>query len=96
MQGEIRAKDQEIQRRETELAQVRQRHVDRCRDPGKDNVIMIFRKHTTDEDDAHSEYPYYISRIQRRAIATKRRWVLDQFLAAKRSWSSIIQTEYTR
>ena len=58
---------------------MRERHVDRCRDPGKDNVIVIFRKHTTDEDDAHFEYPYYISRIQRRAIATKRRWVLDQF-----------------
>ena len=79
LQGEIRAKDQEIARRETELAQVRERHVDRCRDSGKDNVIMIFRKHTTDEDDAHSEYPYYISRIQRRAITTKRRWVGEQF-----------------
>ena len=79
LQGEIRAKDQEIARRETELAQVRERHVDRCRDPGKDNVIMIFRKHTTDEDDAHFEYPYYISRIQRRAITTKRRWVREQF-----------------
>ena len=79
LQGEIRAKDQEIARRETELARVRERHVDRCRDPGKDNVIMIFRKHTTEEDDAHFEYPYYISRIQRRAIATKRRWVGEQF-----------------
>ena len=58
LQGEIRAKDQEIARRETELAQVRERHVDRCRDPGKDNVIIIFRKHTTDEDDAHFQYPY--------------------------------------
>ena len=79
LQGEIRAKDQEIARRETELAQVRERHVDRCRDPGKDNVIMIFRKHTTDEDDEHFEYPYYMSRIHRRTIATKRRWVFDQF-----------------
>ena len=79
MQGEIRAKDQEIARREIELAQVRERHVDRCRDPGKDNVIVIFRKHTTDEDDEHFEYPYYISRIQRRAISIKRRWLLDQF-----------------
>ena len=80
LQGEIRAKDQEIARREIELAQVRERHVDRCRDPGKDNVIVIFRKHTTDEDDEHFEYPYYISRIQRRAISIKRRWLLDQFL----------------
>ena len=79
MQGEIRAKDQEIARRQLEIVELRERHVDRCRDPGKDNVIVIFRKHTTDEDDEHFEYPYYISRIQRRAISIKRRWLLDQF-----------------
>ena len=79
MQGEIRAKDQEIARRQLELAQVRERHVDRCRNPGKDNLVVITRKHTCESDDEHFEYPYYISRIQRRTISTKRRWILDQF-----------------
>ena len=79
MQGEIRAKDQEIARRQLELAQVRERHVDRCRDPGKNNLVVITRKHTCEPDDEHFEYPYYISRIQRRAISSKRRWLLDQF-----------------
>ena len=79
MQGEIRAKDQEIARRQLEIVELRERYVDHCRDPGKDNLVVITRKHTTDEDDEHFEYPYYISRIQRRAISTKRRWLLDQF-----------------
>ena len=77
MQGEIRAKDQEIARRQLEIVELRERYVDHCRDPGKDNVVMITRKH--EPDDKHFEYPYYISRIQRRAISTKRRWLLNQF-----------------
>ena len=40
---------------------------------------MITRKHTTDGDDKHSEYPYYISCLQRRWISTKRLWLLDKF-----------------
>ena len=40
---------------------------------------MITRKHTTEENDKRFEYPYYITRIRRRWISTKRRWLLDQF-----------------
>ena len=79
LQGEIRAKDQEIARRQSEIAELRERYVDHCRDPRKDNTVMITRKHTSDEDDEHFEYPYYISRIQRCKIPTKRRWLLTQF-----------------
>ena len=79
MQGEIRAKDQEIARRQLEIVELRERYVDHCRDPGKDNLVVITRKHTCEPDDKHFEYPYYISRIQRRVISTKRRWLLDQF-----------------
>ena len=79
MQGEIRAKDQEIARRQLEIVELRERYVDHCRDPGKDNLVVITRKHTCEPDDKHFEYPYYISRIQRRVISIKRRWLLDQF-----------------
>ena len=72
MQGEIRAKDQEIARRQLEIVELRERYVDHCRDPGKDNLVVITRKHTCEPDDKHFEY-------QRRAISTKRRWLLDQF-----------------
>ena len=79
LQGEIRAKDQEIARRQSEIAELRERYVDHCRDPRKDNTVMITRKHTCEPDDKHFEYPYYISRIQRCKIPTKRRWLLTQF-----------------
>jgi len=72
LQGEIRAKDQEI-------ARLSMRFVPNAMDPGKDNVIMIVRKHTCQQDDSRFEYPYYCARIQRRAIPTKRRWILEQF-----------------
>jgi len=42
-------------------------------------MIMIVRKHTCQQDDSHFEYPYYISRIQRRTIPAKRRWILGGF-----------------
>ena len=77
LQGEIRAKDQEIVRRQLEITELRERYVDHCRDPSKDNLVVITRKH--EPDDKHFEYPYYISRIQRRVISTKRRWLLAQF-----------------
>ena len=57
-QGEIRAKNQEIARRERENAMLRERYVDHCQDTGKDNVVMIARKRTCEDDDKHFEYPY--------------------------------------
>ena len=79
LRGEIRAKDQEIERRREENADLRERYVEHCRDPGKDNVVIITKKHTCEHNDDHFEYPYYISRIQRRAISTKRRWLREKF-----------------
>ena len=78
-QGEIRAKNQEIARRERENAMLRERYVNHCQGRDKDNVVMITRKHTCEDDDKHFEYPYYISRIQKRLITTKRRWLLEKF-----------------
>ena len=79
LQGEIRAKDQEIERRIDEVADLRERYVDHCRDPGKDNMVIITRKHTCKYNDDRFEYPYYISRIQRRTISAKRRWLREKF-----------------
>ena len=38
LRGEIRAKDQEIDRRREEIVKLRERYVDRCRDPGKRTI----------------------------------------------------------
>ena len=44
LQGEIRAKDQEIDRRRKEIAELRERYVDHCQDPRKDNLVVITQK----------------------------------------------------
>ena len=48
------------------------RCVPRANNPGKDNIVMVVEKNTTPEEDDFYEYPYYIARIQRRFISTKR------------------------
>ena len=50
------------------------RHVLHANDPGKDNIVMTIEKNTTHEEDEIYEYLYYIARIQRRFISTKRQW----------------------
>ena len=54
-------------------------HVPRVNYPGKDNIAMIVEKNTTSEEDEFYEYPYYIARIQRQLISTKRRWFTAQY-----------------
>ena len=48
------------------------RCVPRANNPGKDNIVMVVEKNTTPEEDDFYEYPYYIAKIQRRFISTKR------------------------
>ena len=55
------------------------RHVPHANDPGRDNIVMIIEKNTAPEEDEFYEYPYYIVRIQRRFISTKRRWFRVQY-----------------
>ena len=55
------------------------RCVPRANNPGKDNIVMVVEKNTTPEEDDFYEYPYYIARIQRRFISTKRRWFRVQY-----------------
>ena len=55
-------------------------YIPRTNDPGKDNIVIITEKDTAPEEDTFYEYPYYIARIQRRFIITKRRWFRAQYL----------------
>ena len=70
-------KDQ-LQKFEDIIAHLRTRYVDHAKDPGKDNIVMIIEKNTAPEEDEFYEYPYYIARIHRRFINTKRRWFKAQ------------------
>ena len=44
------------------------------RDPGKENTIIIVKKHITPVNDKYHDLPYYIARIQRRKSYVKLRW----------------------
>ena len=60
---------------EDNIIHLRARYVDHARNPGKDNIIIIVRKHTTSANDKYHELPYHISRIQRRKRYMKLRWL---------------------
>ena len=54
-------------------------HVPPANDPGKENNVMIIEKNTAPKEDEFYEYPYYIARIQRQFINTKRPWFRAQY-----------------
>ena len=63
-----------LQRCQDTLTHLRTRYVDHARDLGKDNTIIIVRKHATPAKDKFHGQSYYIVRIQRRKRYVKLRW----------------------
>ena len=47
------------------------RHVSRANDPGKYNIVMIFEKNTTPEEDEFDEYPSILREYNNDLIAQK-------------------------
>ena len=60
------------------ITHLRTRYVDYARDPGKDDVIIIVRKHTASVNDKFHHLAYYITKIQRRKRYIRLRW-LDRY-----------------
>ena len=56
----------ELQKCQDTIIHFRTRYVDHARGPGKDNIIIIVRKHTTpaNDKDKYHDLPYYVVRIQ--------------------------------
>ena len=72
LQGQGDVYQAELQRCQDTINHLKKRYVPRAKDPGKGNIVMIIEKNTIPEEDEFYEYPYYISRIQRRFINTKK------------------------
>ena len=53
----------ELQRCQDTIVHLETRYVPHARDPGKDNIIIFVRKHTTSANDEFHDLPYYIARI---------------------------------
>ena len=49
-------------------------HVPHLRDPSRDNIIIIVRKHTTSANKKYHDLPYYVARIQQRKRYVKLSW----------------------
>ena len=64
----------ELQRRQDDITHLKTHYVPHARDPGKDNIIIILRKHTTPGNDKFHDLPYYVARIQRRKKYIKLGW----------------------
>ena len=63
----------QLQRSEDTITHLRAHYVDHSRDPGKANIIVIVRKHTTSANNKYHDLPYYVCRIQRRKRYVKLR-----------------------
>ena len=53
--------------------------MDYCKNPGKDNIVIIVRKYTTPKNDKYLNFLYYISRIHKRKRYVKLRWLERHF-----------------
>ena len=50
------------------------RYVPHARNPGKDKIIILIRKHTTPTNDKFHDLSYHVARIQRRKRYVKLKW----------------------
>ena len=57
LQGELQAKEQEIERYENAITNLRGSYVDHERDPDKGNIIIIMRKHTISVTNKYRSLP---------------------------------------
>ena len=53
----------ELQRCQDTIVHLETRYAPHARDPGKDNIIIFVKKHTTSANDKFHDLPYYIARI---------------------------------
>ena len=52
----------ELQKYQDIITHLETRSVPHAKSPGKDNIIIIVRKHTTPANDKFHDLPYYVSR----------------------------------
>ena len=61
------------------IIHLRTRYVDHARDSGKNNIIIVVRKHTRPANDKFHNLLYYVARIQRPKSYVKLRWFEQHF-----------------
>ena len=51
----------QLQKCQDTIIHLRTRYVDHARDPGKDNIIIIVRKHARPANDKYHDLPYFMT-----------------------------------
>ena len=69
----------ELQKCQDIITHLETRYVPHAKNSGKDNIIIIVRKHTTPANDKFHGLPYYVARIQRRKRFVELRWFYRHF-----------------
>ena len=64
----------ELQKYQDIITHLETGFVPHAKNPGKDKIIIIVRKHTVPANDKFHDLPYYVARIQRRKRYVKLRW----------------------
>ena len=64
MQAQKDVNQAQLQRCQDATTHIKTCYASHARDPGKDNIIIIVRKHTTSAKDKYHDLPYYVARIQ--------------------------------
>ena len=64
----------ELKKCQDTITHLKTRYVSHARYPGKDNIIIIVRKHTTSAKDMFHDLSYDVARIQRRKRYVKLSW----------------------
>ena len=69
----------ELHKCQDTITHFKTRYVPHAKDSGKDNIIIIIRKHTTSAYDKYHDLPYCTARIQQRKRYVKLRWFDQHF-----------------
>ena len=71
--------DPGLQKCQDTITHLKTRYVPHEKNPGKDNIIIIVRKHTTPANDKYHDQPYHVARIQQRKKYVKLGWFDQHF-----------------
>ena len=74
LQTQKDAYKEQLRKCQDTITHLKTRYVPHARNPDKDNIIIIVRKHTTSADDKYHDLSYCIARTQRRKKYSKLRW----------------------
>ena len=85
----------ELQKCQDIITHLKTRYIPHVRDSGKDNIIIIERKHTTPANDKFQDLPYYVARIQQRKRYITLRW-FDRHFSDHEIIAEIDNLQYSR